>query len=167
MDAISSSIYVFNTHVEADEAIRSLGTSGFDMKNLSLIGKGYHSDEHPVGFYTAGDRIKAWGGMGAFWGGVWGLLFAPAIFFLPGLGLIALAGPIVATLVAGLEGAVIVGGLSALGGALAAIGIPKHHVIKYEKAVKADKYVLLVHGSADEIEKARSVLADARGLETV
>ena len=64
-DAIDSSLYVFNTHSEADEAIRSLSKSGFDVKKLSLIGKGYHSTEHPIGFYTAGDRIKAWGGTGA------------------------------------------------------------------------------------------------------
>ena len=41
------------------------------MKKLSLIGKGYHSEERPMGFYTAGDRIKAWGGSGAFWGGIY------------------------------------------------------------------------------------------------
>lgn len=31
----------------------------------SLIGKGQHSEEHPLGFYSACDHIKAWGGMGA------------------------------------------------------------------------------------------------------
>jgi hypothetical protein len=32
--------YIFDTHVEAEEAIRSLGKVGFDVKQLSLIGKG-------------------------------------------------------------------------------------------------------------------------------
>jgi hypothetical protein len=162
----NSSVYIFNTHVEAEEAIRSLNTSGFDMKKLSLVGKGYHTEEHPVGFYTTGDRIRSWGGVGAFWGGIWGLLFAPAIFFLPGLGMIALAGPVVATLVGALEGAVVVGGASALAAALSKIGIPKDQVIKYEAAVKMDKYVLLVHGYADEIAQARAVLARSKAVET-
>jgi len=166
MDAIDSSLYVFNTHVEADEAIRSLSKSGFDVKKLSLIGKGYHSNEHPIGFYTAGDRIKAWGGTGAFWGGIWGVLMAPAVFFLPGLGLIGLAGPIVAALIAALEGAVVVGGLSALGAALTTLGVPKDQVIKYETAVKADKYVLVVHGNAADATQARSILTGSRELET-
>ena len=83
------------------------------MKKLSVVGKGYHSEEHPVGFYTAGDRIKSWGGVGAFWGSM-GLLLALAVFLLPGLGLIALAGPLVSALVGALEGVVVVGGLSAL-----------------------------------------------------
>jgi len=132
-----SNLYIFNTHVEAESAIRSLSASGFDVKKLSLVGKGYHSEEHPVGFYTANDRIKTWGGIGAFWGGFWGLLLAPAVFFLPGIGLVAMAGPVVAMLVGALEGAVVVGGLSALGGVLTQIGLPKDQVIKYESALKA------------------------------
>jgi hypothetical protein len=164
MNTPDSSLFIYPTHVEAEEAIRSLSRSGFDVKKLSLVGKGYHSEEHPIGFYSAGDRIKAWGGAGAFWGGIWGLLFAPAIFFLPGLGLIALAGPVVTALVGALEGAVFVGGVSALGAALTQIGVPKDQVLKYETALKAEKYVLMVHGSAEEIARARSVLQSSAAL---
>ena len=70
MANLNSSLFVFDTHTAAEEAIRTLGKSGFDMKKLSLVGKGYHSEEKPMGFYTAGDRIKSWGGTGAFWGGI-------------------------------------------------------------------------------------------------
>jgi hypothetical protein len=165
MTANSPSLHVFKSHVEADDAIKSLSKAGFDMKKLSLVGKGYHTEEHPVGFYTVGDRMKAWGGMGAFWGGIWGLLFAPAIFFLPGLGLIALAGPLVASLVGALEGAVIVGGVSALGAALCQAGVPRDQAIKYESALKMDKYILLVHGAAQDIEKAKSILETSKVVE--
>ena len=163
----NSSVYIFNTHTEAEAAIRAVGKSGFDMKKLSLVGKGYHSEEHPVGFYTVGDRIKSWGGVGAFWGGIWGLLLAPAVFFLPGLGLLAMAGPVVSALVGALEGAVVVGGLSALGGALTQIGVPKDQVIKYETALKADKFVLVVHGSAEDAATVRSLLAGSHAAEAV
>jgi hypothetical protein len=164
MDTPNSSLFVYQTHVQAEEAIRLLSRSGFDVKKLSLVGKGYHTEEHPIGFYSTGDRIKAWGGMGAFWGGIWGLLLTPAVFFLPGLGLVALAGPVVAALVSALEGAVVVGGLSALGVALTQIGVPKDQVLKYETALKADNYVLMVHGSAEEIAKASSVLESAKAM---
>jgi hypothetical protein len=164
MTATDSSIFVFDNHDTAEEAIRTLGQAGFDMKKLSLVGKGYHSEEKPMGFYTAGDRIKAWGGAGAFWGGIWGLLLAPAVFVLPGLGVVGMAGPIVATLVGALEGAVVVGGLSALGAALTQVGVPKDQVIKYEAALKVDKFLLVVHGSAADQETARSVLAQSKAL---
>ena len=159
MSKQNSSIYVFDTHTAAEVAIRSLGKSGFDMKKLSLVGKGYHSEEKPMGFYTTGDRIKSWGTRGAFWGGIWGILFAPAVFVLPGLGLVGFAGPLVATLVGALEGAAVVGGLSAVGAALVQIGAPTEDVIKYEAALKVDKYLLIVHGSADEQATVRAVLA--------
>lgn len=60
--------YAFDTHVQAEEAIQTLNKAGFDVKKLSLVGKGYHSEEHPLGFYTKGDRIKAWGGHGCVLG---------------------------------------------------------------------------------------------------
>ena len=162
-----SPVFVFNNRTQAEEAIQTLSHAGFDMKKLSLVGKGYHSEEHPVGFYTAGDKIRTWGGAGAFWGGIWGILLAPAVLFLPGLGLMAMAGPVVSAIVGGVEGAVLVGGLSALGAALTEIGVPKDQAIKYETALKVDKYLLVVHGSAQEVEQARSVLARATTAATV
>jgi len=165
MSKKTSALYIFNTHLEAEDAIKSLSRSGFDLKKLSLVGKGYHSEEHPLGFYTAGDRILTWGGTGAFWGGLWGLLMAPAVFFLPGLGLVAMAGPVVAALLSTLEGAVIIGGVSALGAALAQIGVPRDQVVKYDTALKADKYVLMVHGNEQEVGRARSLLVDVEALE--
>lgn len=165
MDKDNLPVYVFNTHVEAEEAVKALNKSGFDVKKLSIIGKGYHTEETPIGFYTLGDRIKAWGGMGAFWGGMWGLLIAPAVFFFPGFGLVAFAGPIVAVLVSALEGAALVGGVSAISAALMQIGVPKDQVMKYETALKVDKYVLMVHGSVEEQDKARTVLEQTKSWE--
>lgn len=162
MEHTNTACYVFNTHVEAEDAIGLLSRSGFDVKTLSLVGKGYHTEEHPLGFYTVGDRIRSWGGTGAFWGGIWGQLLAPAVFFLPGVGLVAMAGPFVAALVGALEGAVVVGGLSALGAALTQLGVPKDQVIKYETDIKMDKYVLMVHGSVEEADKARTVLQNSK-----
>jgi len=161
------SVHVFSTHLEAEAAIHSLNRSGFDVKKLSLIGKGYHSEEHPVGFYTASDRIRSWGSTGAFWGGIWGLLLAPAVFFIPGLGIMAMAGPWVAAFVGALEGAVMIGGVSAIGAALTQIGVDKDQVIKYETALKVDKYLLIVHGSAEQVAQANAVLDSYAPSETL
>lgn len=155
----NASVFICNSHQEAEQAIHSLQKFGFDVTKLSLIGKGYHSEEHPIGFYTTGDKIATWGGNGAFWGGIWGVLMAPAVFFLPPLGIVAMAGPIVSVLVSAMEGAVVVGGLSAIGAALSRVGIPNDQIIKYETALKVDKYVLMVHGTAEDVDKAKSILA--------
>ena len=102
---------VYDTHTAAENAVKELQKAGFDMKRLSIVGKDYHTEEHVVGYYNTGDRMKAWGKIGAFWGGLWGLLFGAAFFVVPGIGPIAVAGPLVGWIVGALEGAVVVGGL--------------------------------------------------------
>jgi hypothetical protein len=154
----SAVVGVYRTHNDVDAAVRALERTGFDMKRLSVVGKGYHSDQQPVGYYNAGDRMLHWGKFGAFWGGIWGLLFGSAFFWIPGIGPLLLGGPLVAALVGALEGAVVVGGLSALGAALYSIGIPKDSVIEYETAINADKYLLIVHGPLATVDEAREVL---------
>ena len=96
--------------------------------------------------------MKYWGKLGAFWGGFWGLLFGSAMFAIPGIGPILVAGPLVAWIVGALEGAVVVGGVSAVGAGLFSIGIPKDSVIKYEVALKTDKFVLAVHGTPEVVD---------------
>jgi hypothetical protein len=86
------------------------------------------------------------------------LLFSPAVFVLPGIGVLPMAGPVVAALVGALEGAVLGGGFSALGSALLELGVHQDNVIKYEVAIKADQFLLMVHGSDEEIQRAHRQL---------
>ena len=158
MNRENAVIAVYQTHLQAEDTIRELERSGFDMKRLSILGKGFHSEERPVGFYTTGDRMKSWGATGAFWGGLWGALVGAAFFWIPGIGPIAAAGPFVPLLVGALEGAALVGGFSALGAALTALGVPKKHILKYEMELRADKYLVIAHGNVRDIEMAREIM---------
>jgi hypothetical protein len=158
MSAQNSVVAVYRTHTEADQAVKELQRGGVDMHKLSIVGKGYHTDEQVVGYYNTGDRMKYWGKVGAFWGGFWGLLFGSALFVIPGLGPILAAGPVVAWIVAGLESAVAVGGLGVLGAGLYSIGIPKDSIVKYETALKTDQFVLIAHGTAAEVARAKDII---------
>ena len=128
------------------------------MTLLPIIGKDYHTEVHVAGYYNTGDRMKYWGKLGAFWGGIWGLLFGTAFFTIPGIGPILVGGPIVTWIIGALEGAAVVGGLSAIGAALFSVGIPKNSVLKYETAIKGDKYLVIAHGTADEVAKAKEII---------
>jgi uncharacterized membrane protein len=154
----NSVVAVYPTHTEADQAVRELQRGGIDMHKLSIVGKGYHTDEQAVGYYNAGDRMKYWGKVGAFWGGFWGLMFGSAFFMIPGIGPVLAAGPVVAWIVAGLEGAVEVGALGALGAGLFSIGIPKNSIVKYEAAIKTDQFLLIAHGTAEDVAKAKTII---------
>jgi len=162
VSTFNSVVAIYDTHVQAEEAVKELQVAGVDMKTLSIAAKDTHTDEHVVGYYNAGDRMKYWGKIGAFWGGFWGLLFGSAMFAIPGLGPLLVAGPWVAWIVAGLEGAAVVGGVSAAGAGLVSIGIPKDSVLKYDVALKADKFLLIVHGTPDAVDKAKDIIAGTR-----
>jgi uncharacterized membrane protein len=151
-------VAIYKSHMEAEAAVKELQQSGFDMKKLSIVGRDYHTDENVVGYYNAGDRMKCWGKTGAFWGGIWGLLFGSAFFLIPGVGPMLMAGPIVGWIVGALEGAVVVGGLSAIGAGLYSLGIPKDSILRYETALKTGKFILIAHGSANETAQAQKII---------
>jgi len=158
MSNTNSVVAVFATHEQVESAIRELQQDGFDMKQLSIVGKDYHTEEHVVGYYTTGDRMLYWGKLGAFWGGFWGLLLGSGFFWVPGIGQLLVAGPLVMWIVGALEEAALVGGLGALGGALFSIGIPKNSVMQYETEVKNGKLVLVAHGTSEEVQRAKDIL---------
>jgi hypothetical protein len=158
MERNDSVIAVFSEHSAAETAIKKLIAAGFEMKNLSVVGKGYHTDEKVVGFYNTGDRIKFWGTRGAFWGGFWGLFLGGLFMAVPVVGHVVVLGYLATILIAGIENAIVVGGLSAIGAALYSIGVPKDSVIQYETALKNDSFLVMAHGPAVEIARAKTIL---------
>ena len=95
------------------------------MKQLSIVGKGYHTEEKVIGFYSAGDRIKIWGKRGAFWGGLWGRCFGGIFMMVPVVGQVMVLGYLAKVVASAIEGAIVIGGLAALGAALCSSGVPK------------------------------------------
>jgi uncharacterized membrane protein len=152
---------IFKSHSEAETSIRELQRAGFDMKKLSIVGKDYHTEEQVVGYYNVSDRMKFWGKQGAYWGGFWGLLFGSAIFVIPGVGPLVMFGPVIGWLVGALEGAIAVGGVSALGAALYSIGVPNDSSLEYETALKSDSFLVIAHGTAQEVTNAKEILVSA------
>ncbi len=159
MSETETVIAVFADHVAAEDAVKQLAAAHFPMKDLSVVGKGYHSEEKVVGFYNLGDRVTFWGSRGAMWGGLWGLFFGGLYLTVPIIGPVVVLGSIAAVIVSAVESAVLVGGVSALGAALYSLGIPKDSVIQYEAALKADGFLVMVHGTSEEIARAKALLS--------
>ena len=159
-NAIEPSIVAeFDTHEDADQAVEVLANAKFDIRKVSVIGRGVHTEDTVTGVYTSGDRILSWGKNGATWGGVSGLLFGGLFITLPVLGRIAVVYHLTILLASAVVSAIVVGGLSALGAALYGKGIPKDAVLRYKRAVKEDRFLVAVHGSATDVEAARAILA--------
>ncbi len=163
--ANNSVIALYKTHDAAENAVKILAQASIPMKEISVIGKGYHSEEKVIGFYNAGDRMKFWGKYGAFWGGMWGLLAGGLFLSLPVVGPLVVLGSFAAVVLGGIEGAVVVGAASALGAALFSIGIPKDTVVKYEEFLKADGFLVLVQGTAEEVKHAHEILNTSKATQ--
>lgn len=153
-----ATIAMFPTHAAAEDAVRALQRAGIDMTMLSIVGKGYHTEDHVVGYYTTGDRMKTWGSVGLFWGGMWGLLVGAALFLIPGVGPVLVAGPLVVTLAAGLEGAAVGGSIGVVGAGLASLGVPPERALAYDTAVRAGKFLLVATGPESEVQRARGII---------
>ena len=61
MSGTNAVVAIYDSHTQAEEAVKELQKSGFDMKKLSIVGRDYHTEEQVVGYYNTGDRMKHWG----------------------------------------------------------------------------------------------------------
>jgi hypothetical protein len=89
-------------------------------------------------------------------------LFLGGLFMtVPVIGHVVVLGYLAAVAISGIENAVVLGGLSALGAALYSIGIPKDSVLQYESDLTADDYLVMAHGTAEEVARAKAILGTA------
>ena len=159
MENRGSLVAVFSDHKAAETAVKALAAGGFDIKDLSIVGKGYAIDEKVTGFYSTGDRMQFWGTEGALWGGLWGLFFGGLFLTVPLAGGFFVLGGLATIIAAGLENAIAVGALGVIGAGLYSLGIPKDSALKYETTIKADGFLVMAHGNDEALGRAKAILA--------
>lgn len=142
-------VAVYSSEADVTAAVKHLEHENYDMSRISVVGKGMSQERHIVGFETPGKHRARW----ATWGGLWGWLFG-AFFFVPGIGHVAFGGYLLYLLTT--TGIGLAGG--AVAGALSSVGIPKDGIPKYETDLRADRLLLIAHGTPDEVQRARELL---------
>jgi len=162
-------VALFDRQQEAERSVRLLVERDYPMDMLSVLGKGESGGDDPLGLYysSVGDRMKGWGKMGAFWGGLWGLLTGAAgLFVFPGIGPVLAAGPVVEAIAAALAGAGLGG--SAMAGAAAASeftvamhrsGVPGEKLEMLQNAIEQGHYLLMLRLDEEEAGKWQTLLA--------
>jgi len=155
----SSVVAVYPDHAAAERAVRQLHDAGFPLGDLSIVARNFQETDQPYGFVSRGDYAGAGAETGAWFGGMFGLFIGAGILILPGLGLVVVAGPIAAALLAGIEGAVAGTALGSLAGALVGWGVPKDRALEYETQVKGGKFLVIVRSNPEVVASARSLLA--------
>ena len=157
--AIASCVVaVYSDHAAAERAVRQLHESGFNLGDLSIVGRDLQVTEEPYGLVGRGDYVKAGAESGALFGWLFGLYIGAGFLALPGIGLVVVAGPIAAVLVGAMEGGLAGTGLGSLAGALVGWEVPKDRALKYEKQVKGGKFLVFVRSVPEVVARARSLL---------
>jgi hypothetical protein len=142
-------VAVYATEEDLTTAIKHLEHAGYDMASLSVLGKGMSQERHVIGFETQHSHAARW----ARWGGLWGWIFG-AFIFVPGIGHVAIGGYLLFMMLTAGVGAA--GG--ALSGALTSIGIPKDGLPVYEADLRAERFLVIAHGTPGEVVRARTLL---------
>ena len=157
-----SVVGIYKTLGEAEAAVRSLGEGGFPIQKVSIIAQHLEDDRRVHGYVTACDVAKSSATMGAWVGGIFGMLVGAAFLWVPGVGPLVVAGSLSSMLLGGVEGAVAGAAVTGVLGWLVGLGISKEKILKYEEAVKAGKFLVIAHGPADAVQKARAILAGSK-----
>jgi hypothetical protein len=156
-----SVVGVYKSLAEAEDAVRSLADGGFPIQQVSIVARNLQDDRRVHGFVTSCDVAKSAATTGAWVGGIFGLLVGAAFLWVPGVGPLVVVGSLAGVLLGGVEGAVAGAAVTGVLGWLFSLGISREKILKYEEAVKAGKYLVIAHGTADEVEWAHKILTDS------
>ena len=149
-------IAVFNDLESVQRAIVKLADDGFPIDRISIIGKDLQSEFRVNGFVTMGDIARPSAATGAWIGGLFGLLSGTALLFMPGAGPLIVLGSLASAAVGAAEGALVGGAVGAVLGHFVA----REKLPKYERLVATGKYLVVVHGMEDDVERARRILLE-------
>jgi hypothetical protein len=136
MEQANTVVCICETHEQAQRAMYNLQVEGIDLGTLSVASKDNYSDLHDLDYYSVGEET----------------------FAIPGLGSLLVSGPLASWIVTAFDNEEGGNGATILGAALATRGIPHDSVLEYEAALRADKHVLVVHGSPNAVAAALKVI---------
>ena len=152
---MNATIGIYDTHELAVEAVEELKEEGYHVSKLSIMGRAETEEIDEQMHMMPKSPLKVAGlGVGAVLGTTVGVLAGVGLFAIPGLGFLYGAGAVVGA-IAGFDFGIIGGGIAS---ALATVGVKDENLKKYHDALDAGKFIVIAHGSEEEVEKARTLL---------
>lgn len=159
---------VFAHRHDAEAAVRELRDSGFNMSQISLVGKDAHGDAGLAGNLTdrtkTDEGAKAGAATGGALGGLTGLLVGLGALAIPGIGPVIAGGALATALATTAAGGAIGAAAGGLSGALVGLGIPDDRAHFYNDRVNRGDYLVMVDGTEAEILQAETILS-RRGIQ--
>lgn len=153
MEFLNSTVGIYNSHNKAVAAVRQLQEDGFPVENISLVGRAKIEDDH-LHVTETETVLETTTAVGSVFGTILGVLAGMSLVAVPGLGVLYAAGALV-----GAAGGFSIGTASGgLAGVLLSLGIGKDGVLSYNQHLKAGKFLVVVHGTQADVDKAHEIL---------
>ncbi|TCK17757.1 hypothetical protein DFR30_0999 [Thiogranum longum] len=165
MSDINSCVAVYDLQQQLEDSIAALQRNGYDLKKVSVIGKGGYSEQHHFALILSRGMPRFHGEQADFWNRVHALLGSAGFFWAPGFGPFTVAGAIVTVLTGKPDRKLIGGKLHRLGMGLYAVGLSGDSALHYESVVDQGRLILIVQGPRDEVERASETIARTESTE--
>lgn len=156
---------LFDSRDHAETAAHQVRDQGLRTDDISIVAR--QGDDSPTGEggsemqdrTAVNDNISDGVVSGGVLGGLAGLLIGAGSMVIPGLGIIAAAGPITGLLAGGVTGGIV--------GGLVDLGIPESRSRQYESDIKHGKILFSMKTDEDKVDRISSILrsAGASGVE--
>lgn len=153
-------VAIFDDYSKAENAAREIKEKGLRTDDISIVAKdrdesngnttettGFNMGVNPRG---VNDNISNGVISGGILGGLAGLLIGAGSMVIPGLGIIAAAGPITGLLSGAVTGGIV--------GGLVDLGIPENKSRQYETDIKAGKILFSMKADDDNVSSISSIL---------
>jgi hypothetical protein len=163
MGNANAAVAIYGSTPEVLAVIRQLRDSEFDLNKVSMAGKDQRLSWQVTGYYRNQEALRYWGGLSTLYNEVWQTLSGWGFFALPGIGPVLVAGPLAEWIVVALNNAPFFGDMTAVGMGLYSVGVSKGNISQCEEALRAGKHLLLAHGSAHEVGRARDLMCGYEG----
>ncbi|HEX3030115.1 MAG TPA: hypothetical protein VHT34_12625 [Clostridia bacterium] len=154
-------VAIFNNYNSAENAARQVKDQGLRTDDISIVAKqGDANDTGTTATMGTGttatmggaknDNISDGVVTGGILGGLAGLLIGAGSMIIPGLGIIAAAGPITGLLSGAVTGGIV--------GGLIDLGIPENRSRQYETDIRAGKILFSMKTDEDKVDQIGSIL---------
>lgn len=151
-------IGVYDSMTTAEEAVRALDRGRFPIQQVSIVVQNPQSTRQIRGYVTARDMVKQGTALGAWVGGLSGLLLGATFIGIPRQGSWTVLAPLFAALLGGIEGILAGATGGGLLGALGSWAVTRYRVLQYTETEAAGQYLVVAHGSDKAVEGARRIL---------
>jgi len=155
MEHLNATVAIYDNHQNALAAIKILTDSEFPVDKISIVGKGDIVEDH-FKIHDSGEYTQKGLAVGAVIGGILGVLTGLSFFALPGLGVLFASG----ALIGGTGGVAMGAAGGGIFSTLLSLGISKSGVLSYKTHLENGKFLVICHGTQEEIDNAKLIIEE-------